>query len=77
MYRYTIILLLIFASISSMGQKGGESVYNFLHLTNSARVSALGGDNISINDDDINLVFHNPALLSSGMDQNMNLNYVN
>ncbi len=77
MSRYTIILLFIFASVSLMGQKGGESVYEFLHLTNSARVSALGGDNISINDDDINLVFHNPALLSSGMDQNMNLNYVN
>jgi len=77
MFRYTIIMLFLVSSINLMGQKGGESVYNFLHLTNSARASALGGDNVSIMDDDINLVFHNPALLSSGMDQNMNLNYVN
>jgi len=77
MYRYTIILLFVLVSINLVGQKGGESVYNFLHLTNSARASALGGDNVSIMDDDINLVFHNPALLSAGMDQNMNLNYVN
>lgn len=77
MRKFVIYLLLVFCSISLMGQKGGESVYNFLHLTNSARVSALGGDNVSIADDDINLVFHNPALLSAGMDQHMNLNYVN
>lgn len=58
-------------------QRGGENVYSFLKLTNSARVAALGGMNVSINDDDLNLVFHNPALLSAGMDRNMNLNYVN
>jgi len=58
-------------------QRGGENVYGFLRLTNAARVAALGGLNVSINDDDINLVFHNPALLTSNMDQHMNLNYVN
>lgn len=77
MRRFVFFLLLVFGSISLMGQKGGETVYNFLHLTNSARASALGGDVVSIADDDLNLVFHNPALLSPGMDQNMNLNYVN
>lgn len=64
-------------SLSLLGQKGGNTVYDFLNLTNSARASALGGNNVSIMDDDINLVFHNPALLSAGMDQNMNINYVN
>lgn len=77
MFRINISIILLFFSISLFAQKGGESVYNFLLLTNSARVSALGGDNVSIMDDDINFVFHNPALLSAGMDQNMNLNYVN
>jgi hypothetical protein len=62
-------------TISAQG--GGETVYNFLQLTNSARVSALGGMNVSLADNDINLVFHNPAILSSEMDQHMNLNYVN
>lgn len=60
-----------------MAQRGGETVYNFLQLTNAARVAALGGENVSLADDDINLVFHNPAILSTGMDQNMNLNYIN
>ena len=58
-------------------QKGGESTYSFLGLTNAARVAALGGDIVSLQDDDINLVFHNPALLSAGMHSHLNLNYVN
>lgn len=60
-----------------MAQKGGESTYSFLGLTNSARVAALGGDVISLMDDDINLVFHNPSLLSPGMHNHLNFNYVN
>jgi len=62
--------------IPALAQKGGESTYSFLGLTNSARVAALGGDVVSIQDDDINLIFHNPALLSKGMHHNLNLNYV-
>jgi hypothetical protein len=60
-----------------MAQKGGESTYSFLGLTNSARVAALGGEVVSIHDSDINLVFHNPSLLSSSMHNNLSLNYVN
>lgn len=59
------------------GQKGGEATYSFLGLTNSARVAALGGKNVALMDDDINLTFHNPSLLTSGMDKDLNLNYVN
>lgn len=77
MTRNRLILLLLLIQISLTAQRGGESVYSFLQLTNAARVSALGGENVSLADDDINLVFHNPALLSSGLDQHMNLNYVN
>lgn len=70
--------LLILNTLSPIySQRGGETVYNFLQLTNSARVAALGGENVSLADDDINLVFHNPALLNSSMDQHMNLNYIN
>ena len=60
-----------------MAQKGGESTYSFLGLTNSARVAALGGEVVSLMDDDINLVFHNPSLLTPGMHNHLNLNYVN
>jgi hypothetical protein len=71
-----LILLSLFG-IKAIGQVGGNATYTFLKLTNSARVAALGGDNISVNDNDLNLVFHNPALLDSAMDKNLVLNYVN
>lgn len=70
-----LILLLLFQA--GMAQKGGESTYSFLGLTNSARVAALGGDVVSLLDDDINTVFHNPALLTPGMHNHLALNYVN
>jgi len=60
-----------------MAQKGGESTYSFLGLTNSARVAALGGEVVSLYDDDLNMVYNNPALLSPGMHSNLSLNYVN
>ncbi|MBN1250605.1 MAG: type IX secretion system protein PorQ [Bacteroidales bacterium] len=59
------------------GQIGGNSTYDFLNLTNSARVAALGGDNISIQDSDLNFVYHNPALLNNSMSNNIVINYVN
>lgn len=71
----TTMLLVFFQA--GLAQKGGESTYSFLGLTNSARVAALGGEVVSLLDDDINLVFHNPALLSPGMHNNLSLNYVN
>ncbi len=75
--RYILILLLFF-SIKSFGQIGGESTYQFLELTNSARVAALGGNQIAINDSsDLNLPYHNPSLLTAGMKGQFLVNYVN
>ena len=69
--------LWVLISLPGFSQKGGESTYSFLGLTNAARVAALGGEVVSLLDDDINLVFHNPGLLTSGMHNHLNLNYVN
>ena len=68
---------MVLLALPLRAQKGGESTYSFLTVTNSARVAALGGEVISIRDDDLNLVFHNPALLSPAMDNHLTLNYVN
>ncbi len=77
MKRVVIIGLFLLYAQLAMSQKGGEYTYSFLGLTNAARVAALGGEVVSLRDDDINLVFHNPALLSEGMHNHLNLNYVN
>ena len=53
-----------------------QEVYSFLRLPVSAHAAALGGDNISITDDDAALIFHNPALLCNVSDKSLNLNYM-
>lgn len=59
-----------------MRAQESETVYNFLRLPVSAHAAALGGDNITIDDDDPTLVFHNPALASNVTDRSLNLNYM-
>jgi len=72
----TSVFVLLLGQVG-LAQKGGESTYSFLGLANSARVAGMGGEVVSLMDDDINLVFHNPALLSPAMHSNLSLNYVN
>ncbi len=74
--RIFFYLLLLFP-LSLMAQLGGNYTYDFLSLTNSARVAALGGKNVSLKDHDLNMAFHNPALLDSLTSDNLVLNYVN
>ncbi len=69
--------LLLCGSPDASAQAGGTATWEFLNLTNSARVASLGGKNISLRDGDLNLVFHNPALLDSNMHNHLLLNYVN
>lgn len=57
-------------------QQAGSNTYDFLNLTNSARVGALGGNQVGMNIDDVSLVFHNPANLSSDLNQSLTFNYV-
>lgn len=73
------ILLVCCISIPDFlfSQSGGDGAYDYLNLTNSARVASLGGQQISLFDNDMNLVFHNPSLLTPEMHNNMILNYVN
>jgi hypothetical protein len=61
----------------SFSQTGGDNVYEFLNLTHSGLVSALGGTNVSLSGNNPNLIYHNPALLNSGMNNSLALNYVN
>ena len=64
----------LYASI--MCAQESETTFNFLRLPVSAHASALGGDNITITDDDASLGFHNPALTANVSDKTINLNYL-
>jgi hypothetical protein len=61
----------------SLAQIGGRHTYEFLNLTNSARVAAMGGNFLAIKDNDITLTLANPSLITSEMHNNLSLSYVN
>ena len=71
---FIIILTVMAATTKAQDSRTG---YNFLRLPVSAHAAALGGDNISIIEDDESMIFNNPALLSSVSDKTINLNYMN
>jgi len=54
---------------------GGQSTYRFLDLSPSARISALGGNLITVADDDINLAWQNPASLNVDMHQQIGFSH--
>jgi hypothetical protein len=64
-----IFLLLVYGFSFQFGfsQIGGESTYEFLNISPSARVSALGGQNVSISDHDLSVQLSNPAALNPAM----------
>ena len=73
-----VIFSILFTLIAVVAKaQDSQTEYNFLRLPVSAHAAALGGDNITIIEDDPTLMFHNPALLSSVSDKSLNLNYMN
>jgi hypothetical protein len=78
MGKRIIYLILAGMLVNAMNaQTGGDNIYEFLNLTHSGLVSSTGGANVSLNTENLNLAYHNPALLNATMDKNIALNYVN
>lgn len=79
-YRWTKYLmglcLTLCCGLTAMAQES-QTGYNFLRLPVSAHAAALGGDNITIIEDDASLVFSNPALAASVSDRTISLSYMN
>jgi hypothetical protein len=74
------ILITAFTAIFALpcfSQTGGDNIYEFLNLTHSGLISSLGGSNVSLPGNNLNLSYHNPALLNSDMSKSIALNYVN
>ena len=57
------------------GQRGGERVFEFVHLPTSARATALGGSQIAAITNDYGLVGGNPGLLHPLMSQTFLFQY--
>ena len=71
----SFIFLYLLLSTSTYSQES-QTAYNFLRLPVSAHVAALGGDNITLTDDDATLIFHNPSLINGVSDRTINLNFM-
>jgi hypothetical protein len=75
--KVLVFLAIIYLPLVTLSQIGGDNTFEFLNLPNSARIAALGGNNISLYDKDLNMAYYNPALLRESMHNNLALNYTN
>jgi hypothetical protein len=67
-----IITIFTFSGIA----QDGEKAFRFLELPTSTRINALGGTNVSIIENDISLVFDNPAALGKEMNMHANIGFM-
>jgi hypothetical protein len=68
---FSIILLILVTKLDAQ-TLGGSSIFNFLKLSNTPQLTALGGVNVSQPSNDVGLAFNNPALLKPSMHTQMN-----
>lgn len=72
---FVLINLSVISSYEAAAQVGGQNSFQFLHVPENARLAALGGINVSLRDQDPNLIFFNPAALNDSMQQRAAINY--
>lgn len=73
--RIVAVCAVVLASCHNADGQNSES-YQFLSITPSARVYALGGQNVSLISNDITLINQNPALLGREMHNQVAFNYM-
>lgn len=73
--KIKITFFLVLATFQLQAQIGGSRAFAFLNLPASARVAALGGSAIAIDEVDINLAAQNPALLQDANNEQLTMNY--
>lgn len=73
-----LIIFSVLATLATTARaQESQTAFNFLRLPESAHAAALGGDNISIIEDDATLALSNPALLSSVGGRTVTVGYMN
>lgn len=74
MKRIATIAVLTLLALLPLSAQDSQTAFNFLRLPVSAHAAALGGDNVTLQEDDASMVFHNPSLINNVADRTMNLN---
>ena len=77
MKQYLYFIIFILFTVQARAQFGGTATYDFLNLTSSARINALGGNQVGlIDDEELSFTYYNPAALMPGMNNDISLNYI-
>jgi len=76
MIRIALVLCIIFNSLIGWSQIGGQRSFEFLNIPSTARLSGLGGVNVSLANQDVNLGFSNPALSGDSLTGLASFNYL-
>ena len=74
--RKIIALYLLFLCIFPLWAQEGKSTFDFLQLPTSVRAATLGGTNVSVIENDLSLIFQNPAFLGQEMDLTFSAGYL-
>ncbi len=75
MKRLLFFLLLPFLSVNIYAQTG-TTAYEFLNIPTSAHSAAVGGNGVALIEDDITLLFDNPALISNVSHNTLNFDFM-
>lgn len=75
MRPYLLLIGLICITRLPAQTLGGNAVFHFVQLPNTAQQSALGGINVSAIGNDVGMAFHNPALLREDMHLQLNTSF--
>ncbi len=72
----TLVVVIVSRSTLLFGQVGGNRSYEFLNIPYTARLSGLGGVNVSQVDQDVNMFLSNPALIGDTLSGYASANYL-
>lgn len=75
--KRVLIYLYIIGSATLLHAQDAGAAFQFLQLPTASHAAALGGDNVSIIENDAELSYHNPALLTNTSARMLSLNYMN
>ncbi len=75
--RTFLVGILLLLTSGLVCAQSGEVLYPFLNVPVSVSASGVGGNSVSSQEQDLNMVFHNPAILSTEMSNGIAVGYMN
>ena len=68
-------MLIIVCHAPLTAQRGGETVFSLLNLTQSAKIASLGGNQVGIEGADLSMLTNNPSMLDSTHSNQVSVNF--